>query len=219
MNRRRFLALAACAPFARHFAPFCAIRAPLLRLAPPARRLVAFGDSITVGDGAHDHAFGYAQLLASRLGFLLDNCAVSGTRMIDHRAAIEACTFRSSDVVIWLTGYNDMRIGTSLEEYQTDLRAALALIPGAYVGNCLRMPPDSYAIPPNDKGSDARVAEFNRVIAEEASAAGCVPINACGAWDTRLCDDTIHPNDAGHAQIARAFLRAMPRPVYLPIAP
>lgn len=197
----------------RSFLAFCTLL-PLLRRSPPVQRLVAFGDSITVGDGATEHRYGYAQLVAG--SGLLDNRAVSGTRMIDHEQAIRSATFEPSDTVLWLTGYNDMRIGTPLEEYRAGLQSALSCIPGAYIGNCLRMPQASYSIPPNDKGSDARVLEFNRVIAQEVRAAGCHLVDACAAWDTALCDDRIHPNNEGHAALARAFLATMRRRVYLP---
>jgi lysophospholipase L1-like esterase len=202
MNRRGFLAFCACIPAARLI---------------PTPRLLAFGDSITVGDGASAYTNGWAQLVARQTGLVLDNRAMSGTRMQEQQAAIAAATITPADTIVWLTGYNDMRIGTPLEDYRAGLRSALAGIPGAYVGNCLRMLAASYAIPPNDKGSDARVGDFNAVIAEEVRAAGCRLVDASAAYDPRDSDDTIHPNDTGHAAIARAFLVAMRRMVYLPI--
>lgn len=200
MNRRRFLAIAALLPLIDITAP----------------RLLAYGDSITVGDGATDHALGYASLLARRMGLFLDNRAVSGTKVADHRATIEGTLFHSDDTIVFLTGYNDMRIGTSLSDYRADLRACLALIPGAYVGDCLRMPQSSYAIPPNDKGSDDRVLAFNQVIAEECRRVNCRLVHASRVYDPATqCDDRIHPNDAGHQTLAWAFLATMRRIVYL----
>jgi lysophospholipase L1-like esterase len=69
MNRRRFLQ--------------SAITLLGLPMTPPPR-LLAFGDSITVGTGASDPAHGYARLIADATGMALDNRAVSLTVATDH---------------------------------------------------------------------------------------------------------------------------------------
>jgi lysophospholipase L1-like esterase len=58
---------------------------------------------------------------------------------------------------------------------------------------------------------------MNVVIAEEVHAARCTLVDACAAYDPLNSADHTHPNDTGHAQIARAFLVAMKRITYLPM--
>lgn len=189
--------------------------APLARIAP-AGRWLAFGDSITVGIGASDLAHGWASRVAAQCGQALDNRAVSGTGVAEHLAAIGQADVQPADTVLWLTGFNDQWRGTPIDQYAALLARALALVPGAYVGTCLRQPPDGYAAMPGQLGSDARVAAFNVVIAAAVRAAGCHLVDACAAYDVANCADLVHPTDAGHAQIAHAFLTTMRRIVYLP---
>lgn len=169
----------------------------------PPGALLAFGDSITAGlGGAHP----YAPQVAARLGYTLDNRAVSGTRAAEHVAAIEAATFAPHDRALWLSGYNDMRAGTALDAYADALRAGLAACPvPLLLGNCLRMQ-DYGTVPGWDAGSDARVDAMNAVIAEVVTGFPLVTlIDACAAFDPMNTDDGVHPNDAGHAQLAQAF--------------
>lgn len=207
ISRRSFLLAAAALP--------CVRRSGMVRL-PVAPRLIAFGDSITFGDGGSAYANGWAWRVAAQLGIALDNRAVSGTGVAEHLAAIQAAPNVATDTILWLTGFNDQWRNTAPEDYRGSLRSALARIPGAYIGNCLRQTEAAYAVMPGHFGSIARVAQFNAIIAEEVRAAGCVLVDASAAYDPTNCDDRVHPNDAGHAQIARAFLAAMRRVVYVP---
>jgi lysophospholipase L1-like esterase len=200
MNRRRFLQ--------------SAITLLGLPMTPPPR-LLAFGDSITVGTGASDPAHGYARLIADATGMAIDNRAVSLTVATDHLRQIQAALIFPGDTVIFLTGFNDEWRTVPLENYRATLRACLALIPGAYVGNCLRCTEAGYAATPFGMASDERTRAMNAIIAEEVARGGCHLVDAASAYDPRNSPDQAHPNDLGHAQIARAFLAVMRRVVYV----
>ena len=164
----------------------------------PVPHLVAFGDSITAGMGG-PHP--YAPQVAARLGYALDNRAVGSTFAVQHVAAIRAATFGMLDRALWLTGFNDMRGGTDLDTYRALLTTGLSACPvPLLLGNCLRMATYDYA------GSAARVEAMNAIIAEVAADFPLVQlVDTCAAFDPANVDDGVHPNDAGHAQIAQAF--------------
>src|SRR5688572_17128313 len=101
ITRRQFLAACAVAPLA------------------PRPRLVAFGDSITVGVGASSPERAYAAIVARHLGRTLDNRAIGATTLAQQlERAIRPAALVPSDCVLFLTGYNDMRAGTPLDEYR-----------------------------------------------------------------------------------------------------
>jgi acyl-CoA thioesterase-1 len=92
-------------------------------LMAPSPRLVAFGDSITVGLYASTGAQSYAGI-AHHIGATLDNRAVSGSIAVEHLAQIRAYVAQPADTVIYLTGFNDEWHGTDLEDYRATLRRA-----------------------------------------------------------------------------------------------
>lgn len=179
----------------------------------PQPRLIVLGDSIGVGLGASAPDRSYAALLAARLALPLDNRAISGTTIDGQPIPTD---LQPGDVVVWLTGYNDMRHGNDPAVYGATLRTAVAAMvdQGAtvYLAGCL--PLDRYNIyaPDWDRGSAALVAAYT---AQIASVPGARFVRV--AYDVRNVDaDMVHPNDAGHAQIANSFLAAMRRRVYVP---
>jgi hypothetical protein len=58
-------------------------------------------------------------------------------------------------------------------------------------------------------GSDERTRAMNVGHQRGSAAARCTLVDACAAYDPLNSADHAHPDDAGHAQIARAFLVAM----------
>jgi hypothetical protein len=58
---------------------------------------------------------------------------------------------------------------------------------------------------------------MNAIIAEEVARGGCHLVDAASAYDPLNSPDQAHPNDLGHAQIARAFLAVMRRIVRVPL--
>lgn len=196
MRRRTFLR--ACAAL-----PLTAYRLPL----------TAYGDSITAGWGASTPARSYAALVAAALGRALDTRAIGGSTIAQQLAALQP---PGAGPVILLAGTNDMRAGTPLAEYRAALADMVARLPGVWVAGPLSMTPAGYAAygPAWSHGSDAAVAAYRAATAELAGAR-YVPV----AYDPANVDpDLVHPNDAGHQQIADAFLRALlPWRVSLPL--
>jgi lysophospholipase L1-like esterase len=168
--------------------------------------LICFGDSITRGAGASVPSTSYAAIVARALGLTLDNRAIGGTRLAQQPIV----PVKKGDVALLLTGFNDMRYGVNLVTYRTTLTHAIAVM-GQYgatvlLGDCLRMRPAAYALyPPFDRGSDAAVVAINAVI---HAMTGVRHVAASAAFDPlNTIADQVHPNDAGHAQIAVAFVQ------------
>ncbi len=93
--------------------------------------------------------------------------------------------------------------------------------PMLWLGNCLRMVPESYgSFPPFNMGSDEQVLSFNQDIADLASlysadGLGVILADASAVYtpESGVGPDKVHPNAAGNQQIADAFLNAIaPRP-------
>jgi len=207
MNRRSFVQCAAAAALA-------------LRCAPQPR-LICFGDSITVGGYSSTPALAYVALVAAAMGYTLDNRAIGATRIAEQLTLeILPASVQPPNVALFLTGYNDMRHATPLADYRASLAQAVAWLTqdGAtlFLGDCLRDTAEGYALfPPFDQGSDVGVDAFNQIIHAQL---GVRHVFASAAFDpANTIADHIHPNDAGHAQIARAFLAAMRPHVYLPL--
>lgn len=182
----------------------------------PTMRLLAYGDSITWGLGASRPERAYAAIVARRLGRSLDNRAVSGSYCQDHVEALTRTTFADGDLVIWLTGYNDMRGGTAIAAYADTLAAGLAAVSvPVLLGNCLRMTAEGYAQRLGPFGSDERVAAFNVAIATVAARFPLVRlVDVAAVYDPANNCDLVHPNDRGYEQITGAFL---PWRQYLPV--
>jgi hypothetical protein len=64
--------------------------------------------------------------------------------------------------------------------------------------------------PPHDHGSDEAVAAYNAALRRVSEARGGILATVRG-WTpgTMLHEDTVHPNDIGHACIASAVLSAL----------
>lgn len=102
--------------------------------AAPRRNLgtkaACFGDSITVGIGATDNQFAYANIIARQNGWTLTNLAQSGTELADQVPAVYTETVAADANYFILAGFNDMRqFGTDnegLSYYRDGLEAAMA---------------------------------------------------------------------------------------------
>lgn len=189
----------------------------------PALRLVCFGDSITAGQGASRPARAYVAVVGAALGRRVDNRAIGASRLAEQLDALHATPVLPGDIVLLVTGYNDMRAGTPLADYRRQLDAALGQLVAAsaqvVVGGCLPMTPAGYAAygPTWNHGSDAAAATYTAIIADVAAAHGCrfAPMDS---YDPRnVTSDLVHPNDAGHTQIAQAMLRALRLRLYIPL--
>lgn len=192
----------------------------------PTPEIYAYGDSNTVGFGVVPDSDAYVPRVGTAKGWAVTNRAFSGSKIADAEqiGRILADDLRVHHVILFLTGYNDMRFyGTTsdgLAQYETHLEDALdrfeAVGCDTYIANCLRMPAAAYSMgAPYDQGSDAAVALYNAVIQAQCAAhlqmtyvdvSALVDPTNLALWQA----DLSHPTSAGHLIIANAILALIP---------
>lgn len=193
---------------------------------------VFFGDSITAGVGASVTANRWSSLLSSRMGITENNKGISGS-VLQNTAPVQSGNGRDRYLVDvynqrpWrifiLYGINDIRYNSpdwTPAAFQNDLQEVVSgLISGGVNADdiILGSPPfvTGY-IPsaPYDGGSISRHLAHVAAVAAVATNSGTRYVdvyrwmmNNGGA--ALVSNDTVHPNDAGHLQIANAFLSVL----------
>jgi lysophospholipase L1-like esterase len=186
----------------------------------PYYKIVAFGDSYTVGIGASTDN-GWAYQVADALGKKLANEGISGSRFEDlggdtisgyNRYVRNLIEYPANDRLYILYGFNDIeQMGASVSAYQTQLDAMVADLivkgydPGnIYIGTVPRMFGDA---------NSAEVQEYGDAVRAVCLDHGChcaevYAAQVAGGGDSLFDVDELHPNDAGHTVIATAFLDA-----------
>jgi lysophospholipase L1-like esterase len=183
-------------------------------------RLTAYGHSWVDGDGASDRGRTMAALVAAELGLELDNRAVGGSASTATAALVRARPPAPGAVVLVMTGLNDGRLHgpapEALAAYADALDTILAVVarsaPGARLVTVEQPRLVDYSLhAPHDQGSDDVVDALNDTLRRVAAEHPGVLVVPVPGWDaeTMLADDTVHPNDAGHAYLARAVVEAV----------
>jgi lysophospholipase L1-like esterase len=183
-------------------------------------RLTAYGHSWVDGDGASGRAHTVAALVAAGLGLELDNRAVGGSGSTATAEVVRAGPPAAGGVVLVMTGLNDGRLHgptpRALEAYADALRTILVTVreavPDAVVVTVEQPRLVDYARhAPHDQGSHDVVDLLNETLRRVAAEHPGVLVVPVPGWDaaTMLADDTVHPNDAGHAYLATAVLEAV----------
>lgn len=180
-------------------------------VARPGRRWVVLGDSMSQGVGASAWDAGWVDQLAATLAdrghpLVVVNLSATGARVPDvaeqQLAALAALPPATGtdrpDLVTVLIGSNDLFAGG---EHRGGL-------PRAFAHLVERVPRGAVVATLPQPRSAARAANAH---IERATARGdlrMVDLRTDGpdTWRGRLAADWFHPNDAGYAQIARAFL-------------
>ncbi|MFJ6027902.1 SGNH/GDSL hydrolase family protein [Pseudarthrobacter sp. NPDC092424] len=182
------------------------------------RLMVSYGHSWIDGDGASAPETCLAARVAAGLGLELDNRGVGGSSSTGTAALVLADPPPPAALYLLMTGLNDLRLGgdsaSTLEDYAAALRTILNTFRSAS--------PDALAVAvvqphlldyslyaPHNQGSNELVDIYNGMLARVAGGYPQVVLAKAPDWDaaTMLDDDTVHPNDAGHACLARAVLR------------
>lgn len=175
---------------------------------------IALGDSLTQGTGSSTPAtswLGRAVTAAERStgrSVRVLNLAVYGARVVDvlELQLPAAAPLDRADVVTVCVGSNDAgRLPAA--EFRARLEQLCDALPaGAVVGD----------VPEFQWGPRvAAAAELSAVVREVVAARAhlvLAPVEAATAGTrilTELAGDFFHPNDAGHARVARAFLPAV----------
>lgn len=199
------------------------------------QKIVMIGDSIT-DCGRRDvnapYGNGYVSLVRAmilaryperKLTFV--NRGISGdtvrhldarwqAHVIHERPDWLSCKIGINDV--WRTYDSDGQGAVSLDEYRTTLKRLLTTAKEQTDCNLIVMEP--YVIDTGRKNSmRPRMDEYGLAAREIANELGAVNVRTQEAFDRVLrhstpedwADDKIHPNLAGHAVIAEAFLRAV----------
>lgn len=180
--------------------------------------LAAYGHSWIQGDGATSPANRLVNVAARTLGHRACNLGVGGSLSVETAALVSWQAPRPAEMYLLMTGLNDARLHG---ESQADLReytAALALIFKAFraassdaIVIAVEQPHllDYSLHGPHDRGSSKVVDWYNTRLRQVARDFGLVVVAVTG-WDpgSMLAADTVHPNDAGHAQIGRTVADA-----------
>ncbi|WP_181884852.1 SGNH/GDSL hydrolase family protein [Arthrobacter sp. RT-1] len=182
--------------------------------------MVSYGHSWVDGDGASTKTSCLAALVAARLGLDLDNRGVGGSSSTGTAALTLAAPPPPAVLYLLMTGLNDLRLGgdspSSLEQYADALRTILGAFrqasPEAQVVALAQPHLVDFSLhAPHNRGSNALVDTYNLELRRIAAAHRGVVVVEPDGWDaaSMLDADTVHPNDAGHACLARAAVVAV----------
>jgi lysophospholipase L1-like esterase len=187
----------------------------------PAYKMVAFGDSYTVGLGASSKSNAWAYKVATSLSLVVANAGISGSRFQDtggdttsgySRYARDLVEVVPNDKIFILYGFNDItQVGASAAQYQTQLDAMIADLidkgydpDNIYIGTVPRMYGDA---------NSATVQAYGDAVRAVCTAYGChcaevYAAQVANGGDSLFDGDHLHPNNTGHQVIADAFLDA-----------
>ncbi|MEP6669479.1 MAG: GDSL-type esterase/lipase family protein [Chthoniobacter sp.] len=185
--------------------------------ARPAKRYLAYGDSITHGFTASAVDKSYAYLVAQKNGWQLVNLGLGGRASNVSDARVVASL--KADVISVFIGVNDWQGGGPLERYRLNmmgfldaLRATQPTVPIYYVTS-LWVPPSW-----NPKGQVAVLESYRQVAREIVAARKDPNLHLVEGpelidHDIALFDATpVHPNDKGFAQMAERLAPQMRQP-------
>ncbi|MFD5276949.1 SGNH/GDSL hydrolase family protein [Pseudarthrobacter sp. NPDC058362] len=182
------------------------------------RLMISYGHSWIDGDGASTAEACLAARAASGLGLELDNRGVGGSSSTGTAALVLADPPPPATLYLLMTGLNDLRLAgdsaSGLEGYAASLRTVLGAFrqaaPEALVVAVVQPPLLDFSLyAPHNLGSNELVDIYNEALRQAMAGDPRAVLAEAPDWDaaTMLDEDTVHPNDAGHACLARAVLR------------
>lgn len=180
--------------------------------------MVSYGHSWVDGDGASTPEACLAGRVAAGLGLELDNRGVGGSSSTGTAALVRAAPPPPAALYLLMTGLNDLRLAgdsaSGLADYDQSLRTILGAMRQAAPESLIvavAQPPllDFSLYAPHNLGSNSLVDTYNAALRQAVAADSDALLAEAPDWDatTMLDEDTVHPNDAGHACLARAVLR------------
>lgn len=183
------------------------------------QQMVAYGHSWVDGDGASAPDTCLAAKTAAGLGLALDNRGVGGSSSTGTATLVRADPPPPAGLYLLMTGLNDLRLGgeaaSALEEYAASLRTVFDAFrlaaPDALVVALVQPHLLDFSLyAPHNLGSNALVDTYNSTLVRVAEEYPQVVLAEATDWDagSMLDPDTVHANDAGHACLARAAIRA-----------
>jgi lysophospholipase L1-like esterase len=189
---------------------------------------MAFGDSITDGDGSYDNN-GYRPILATKLqaGFKqgeINNQAIGGTRSKNGKNRIDEDLRNVAPAYVLIlygtNDWNDSECRDSFPCYTVD--SLRSMIRSAKARSTL---PVISTITPSNTGYDARtppernvwISDMNDLIRAMAKEEGAVLVDNYAAFMAqpdfhKLLFDHVHPNDAGYQIMAQEWFKGISLP-------
>jgi lysophospholipase L1-like esterase len=182
--------------------------------------LIGYGHSWVDGDGASAPSRRLGMLLAEALSCAFRNEAIGGSLSTRTAAQVTAERPPAAEFYLLMTGLNDLRLFGDRAEALTDYEAALTTIFDTFAVTAPEAPvltveqprlADYSQHPPHNAGSDALVDKYNDRLHLVAARYPRVVVAGVAGWDpaTMIADDTVHPNDLGHRELAEAIHRAV----------
>jgi acyl-CoA thioesterase I len=168
---------------------------------PNGNRIVAFGDSLTVGVGASQHESDWVGNIEARLGVHIIRHAVSGDTTALARKRLDLALSEDPDIFIILLGGNDALHRVPQEETRAHLSAiiraaqnqgAVVLLLGVRGGLLLDHREDLYASLSKEFGTAYVPDVLDEIFGVPA-----------------LMSDPVHPNDAGYLKMADRIAPAL----------
>lgn len=180
----------------------CGERSPRLPALPSDAVILAFGDSLTRGNGAVA-GNSYPAVLARLTGREVINAGVAGEVSAAGRARLPALLERHHPALLLLChGGNDLLRRLDTRTLRENLAAMIREATSRDIPVVLLGVPE-----PTLFGLDA--ADLYRELAEQHGLVYEGESIAAVEGDARLKSDRIHPNAAGYAQIAQAVYQAL----------
>ncbi|QKE84733.1 SGNH/GDSL hydrolase family protein [Arthrobacter sp. NEB 688] len=180
-------------------------------LTTPGRRWVVLGDSMSQAVGASAWDSGWvdraaASLAGDGLPLVVVNLSATGARTADVvdqqlpvlRALPPALGTDAPDLVSVMVGSNDLFAGGGVRDRLPDefARMVAALPQDAVVAT----------LPQPRTAAHRANAHLEKAVARGALRAVDMRTEGPSSWRGRLAADLFHPNDAGYAELARAFV-------------
>ncbi|WP_299166498.1 SGNH/GDSL hydrolase family protein [uncultured Arthrobacter sp.] len=186
--------------------------------APPV--LVSYGHSWVAGDGASFSRTSFAALAARELELALDNRAVGGSSSTATAELVVSSPPPPAPLYVVMTGLNDLRLhgeeSFALSGYSGVLRRILTALRRTSPNSLVVAVAQPYLVdfslyPPHNRGNNQLVDDYNSVLRRASAEYSFVALAETDHWDAELMlhEDTVHPNDAGHACLAQAVLHAV----------
>lgn len=182
--------------------------------------LTVYGHSWVAGDRATHASRRFADEVARRLELPLSNRGVGGTSSTDIVELLHRDPPPPSRLYLLMTGLNDARLHGAGRDAVDSYAAALEAIFQAFddarptgLTVAVEQPHliDYSRFAPHNRGSGVAIDAYNlrlRAVARKfpnvllATVAGWIPA-------TMVSSDTVHPNDAGHAELAHSVIQAV----------
>lgn len=191
---------------------------------PPAAQgrgvLGAYGHSWVYGTGAGQHRDGFVGLATRELGLQLNNQAESGSLSTQTAGLVIAQSPAPAEVFVLMTGFNDARLHgpepAGHHQYEDSLEILLPALhkaaPEAVVLTIEQPHIEVYdGHAPYNRATDVIVDQYNAILRTVAGRFPFARLVVVEGWNaaTMLADDNVHPNDSGHAVLARSLVRAV----------